>query len=306
MSSSPPSSSTIQMPSLRVLTAAIKLDEPTLARLRSRFPVVHYHPPPQQLPAAVAAETDVIFCTGRGLPPNVTSIGSTGATQKADGQEVHLSRVQHVQLGSAGANKMLEHAAIKRYAADKGEDVSISTASGTHVLSIPPWVVGQLIGCWQQFSRMYDIQRVCLSRDHADEQNKQSWAEGEEVDRNGSKYYARSLKGRTVGLLGYGALGRETARLLQAFGMRILACNTSGERTEQDGVSVSLSSAMSKGTGKSLETLTGSTSYPAPVIHPPGSPSGSTAPAILLPWKHSSRNVTSWSRVCRVRMPLQV
>ena len=73
-------------------------------------------------------------------------------------------------------------------------------------------------------------------------QNKQKWAEGEEVDRTGSKYFARSLKGRTAGLLGYGALGRETARLLQAFGMRIVACNTSGKRTEQDGVSPALQS----------------------------------------------------------------
>ncbi len=54
---------------------------------------------------------------------------------------------------------------------------------------------------------------------------------------------ARSLKGRIVGLLvgtlliqvaqsidiaqGYGALGRETARLLKSFGMTIIAANTS-------------------------------------------------------------------------------
>lgn len=78
----------------------------------------------------------------------------------------------------------------------------------------------------------------------ADIQNKQSWAEGEQVDRIGSKYFARSLKGRTAGLLGYGALGRETARLLQGFGMRIVACNTSGERTDQDGVSSNLASSL--------------------------------------------------------------
>lgn len=38
-------------------------------------------------------------------------------------------------------------------------------------------------------------------------------------------------------MLGYGSLGRETARLLQAHGMRIVAANTSGEATPQDGVS---------------------------------------------------------------------
>lgn len=41
--------------------------------------------------------------------------------------------------------------------------------------------------------------------------------------------------GRTVGLLGYGALGRETARLLKAHGMRVVAANTSGKRAPDEG-----------------------------------------------------------------------
>jgi hypothetical protein len=162
------------MSPIRVLTAALPLTDANLARLRARFPVVHYHPHPQPLPAAAAAETEVIFCSGAGLPPNVASIGQT-STHSASGTgeeegKVHLPKVRHVQLGSAGANRLLDHAAIKRYAAAQADGgkaekgaVSISTASGTHVLSIPPWVVGQLIGCWHQFSRMYDIQRVRFS-----------------------------------------------------------------------------------------------------------------------------------------------
>jgi len=43
------------------------------------------------------------------------------------------------------------------------------------------------------------------------------------------EYFARSLYGRTAGMLGYGALGRETARLLKAHGMRVIAANTSGK-----------------------------------------------------------------------------
>ena len=38
-------------------------------------------------------------------------------------------------------------------------------------------------------------------------------------------------------MLGYGALGRETARLLKSHGMRIIAANTSGKANTQDGVS---------------------------------------------------------------------
>jgi len=38
-------------------------------------------------------------------------------------------------------------------------------------------------------------------------------------------------------MLGYGALGRETARLLKSHGMKVIAANTSGKATTQDGVS---------------------------------------------------------------------
>jgi phosphoglycerate dehydrogenase-like enzyme len=41
-------------------------------------------------------------------------------------------------------------------------------------------------------------------------------------------------------MLGYGALGRETARLLQSHGMKIIAANTSGKAGSQDGVCLSL------------------------------------------------------------------
>lgn len=45
------------------------------------------------------------------------------------------------------------------------------------------------------------------------------------------------LRGRTAGLLGYGAIARETARLLQTFGLNIIAANSTGERKVDDGVS---------------------------------------------------------------------
>jgi phosphoglycerate dehydrogenase-like enzyme len=42
----------------------------------------------------------------------------------------------------------------------------------------------------------------------------------------------RMLSGMTVGILGYGGIGRATARLMRAFGMRIYAINTSGTSPE--------------------------------------------------------------------------
>src|SRR6266852_2646836 len=42
----------------------------------------------------------------------------------------------------------------------------------------------------------------------------------------------RSLAGMTAGILGFGGIGRATARLMRAFGMRITAINTSGTSPE--------------------------------------------------------------------------
>ncbi len=42
----------------------------------------------------------------------------------------------------------------------------------------------------------------------------------------------RMLAGMTAGILGYGGIGRATARLMRAFGMRIYAINTSGTSPE--------------------------------------------------------------------------
>ncbi|MDQ2885914.1 MAG: 2-hydroxyacid dehydrogenase [Chloroflexota bacterium] len=43
--------------------------------------------------------------------------------------------------------------------------------------------------------------------------------------------FTRSLFGATVGIIGFGGTGRATARLMQAFGMRIYALNQSGKST---------------------------------------------------------------------------
>jgi phosphoglycerate dehydrogenase-like enzyme len=48
---------------------------------------------------------------------------------------------------------------------------------------------------------------------------------------------AYELRGRTAGMLGYGHIARETARILHALGVNVIAANTSGERRVDDGVS---------------------------------------------------------------------
>ena len=57
---------------------------------------------------------------------------------------------------------------------------------------------------------------------------------------SGASLDFRSLRGKTAGLLGYGHIARETARLLQAFGVEVLAANTRGEKSVDEGVGLVL------------------------------------------------------------------
>ena len=50
-----------------------------------------------------------------------------------------------------------------------------------------------------------------------------------EFDRE--KYVLRNLKGMTAGIVGFGGIGQRTATLFKAFGMKIMALNTSGKTT---------------------------------------------------------------------------
>lgn len=45
----------------------------------------------------------------------------------------------------------------------------------------------------------------------------------------------RDLRGRTLGLLGFGRIGRATGRLAAAFGARVIACDRSPEKPEKQG-----------------------------------------------------------------------
>jgi glycerate dehydrogenase len=46
------------------------------------------------------------------------------------------------------------------------------------------------------------------------------------------RYLLRNLRGKTLGVIGYGGIGRHTARMLKAFDVKILALNTSGKTSD--------------------------------------------------------------------------
>jgi phosphoglycerate dehydrogenase-like enzyme len=86
-------------------------------------------------------------------------------------------------------------------------EIAITGASGVHSVQIGEYVLNTLLNLTHHFPAMHRLQ-----------------IEGRWPERRDTyRFAATELRGRTLGILGYGAIGREVARLTTALGMRILA-----------------------------------------------------------------------------------
>lgn len=104
-----------------------------------------------------------------------------------------------LQYTGAGIDALLERAPWR-------DGITVTTASGVNALAIGEYVLGAMslvAGRWRE--------RLEASR-------RRSWVMADE------RLAATSLRGRTIGVVGYGSVGREAARLAAAAGMIVLAC----------------------------------------------------------------------------------
>jgi phosphoglycerate dehydrogenase-like enzyme len=104
-----------------------------------------------------------------------------------------------VQLLSAGADHALGGGLC-------GAPISITNASGVHSVPIAEYTMASMLA-WGH--RLHVTMRA---------QSKHEWSR-RAVFMNS----VEELRGRTLGVVGYGSIGRETARLAAAFGMKVLA-----------------------------------------------------------------------------------
>ena len=80
-------------------------------------------------------------------------------------------------------------------------NVAITSGAGISAGPVAEWVVTQMLTLAKQVGRMVRGQRA----------------------RQWDRFDLAQLRGATIGIVGFGAIGRETARLAAAFGMRVLA-----------------------------------------------------------------------------------
>lgn len=116
-----------------------------------------------------------------------------------------------IQLHSAGVEHLLDTAVWQR-------DLTITTASGIHAPNIAQYVFAQLLA-WA--NRTPDW----LRHQARAEWPKNRW----------QKFSPTELRGQTLGILGYGSLGREIARLARAFGMAVLVTKGNARHIEDEG-----------------------------------------------------------------------
>ena len=116
-----------------------------------------------------------------------------------------------VQLNSAGANHVLKHPLF-------ATDVVFTTTSGLHTINIGEYVLASILAWTRKLPELFDLQR------------KREWPS----DR-WTRYMPSELRGATMGIVGYGSIGRQVGRLAKVFGMRVLAVKRRVESPAEQG-----------------------------------------------------------------------
>ena len=170
----------------------------------SKHPRQFWYYEPADIPDAVWAQTDVLqtmfICPdSRAQAPNL----------------------KFIQGMSAGLEHFIDAPYFKEVL-DSGNNVTVCSASGIHCTKIGEYILMQTLSMYM---------RLPFLLSHA---KKQSWNRTVYVPA-GQLAGTPELRGKTIGIIGYGCIGRETARLAKAFGMEIIVATSSGKRTPGNG-----------------------------------------------------------------------
>jgi len=105
-------------------------------------------------------------------------------------------RLKWVQLLSAGYDQLQGSPLLDT-------DIIITTSSGIHATGVAEFVLGSMVALSRRFHEMLRT-----------EDPEQLWKD--------FAFVGGELRGKTVGIIGYGSIGREVGHLARCFGMRVL------------------------------------------------------------------------------------
>lgn len=146
---------------------------------------------------------------GHPLPAALVKKADVIYTSSADFNPADAPRLRWVQTNSAATNPFRRSLIVKT-------PTPIANASGAYSVPVAECAIGMLLAV---------NRRLTLAcRDQAASR----WPE------DYSPYRGIDLHGMTMGIVGYGSIGRQIARLANAMGMAVLACKRSPERKHDD------------------------------------------------------------------------
>ena len=119
-------------------------------------------------------------------------------------------RLHWVQLYSAGPDRILDHPLVQT-------PVIFTTTSGIHAINMAEHVLTMTLAWFHRLPRLLAYQ-----------QRGQWPAPAERL----SLFVPEELRGKTIGIVGYGSVGRQVARLATTLGMRVLAMHRSTDHRD--------------------------------------------------------------------------
>ncbi len=120
------------------------------------------------------------------------------------------AQLKWVQLHSAGINHLANHPILQ-------SDIRITTASGIHAVPIGEFAIALMLALARRVPRMVRMQ-------DGGEWAKERW----------QTFLGVELRGKTLGIVGYGSIGREAARIAKnGFAMRVLTMTRSGNKQDR-------------------------------------------------------------------------
>ncbi len=123
----------------------------------------------------------------------------------------HLPALKWVQTHSAGINYLLDTPLWQ-------SQTQLTTANGIHPVPMAEHALAMMLAFRWNLPVMFRLQ------------GQSTWPKGR------WDLFARpELRGSVLGIVGYGAIGRELARQAQALGVRVMALNRSGQRSPYQG-----------------------------------------------------------------------
>lgn len=189
----------------RIVLVTISLAAADVERLRAASPDlrIEHHPVDG-------------FGKGRGdlvdaLDPDLLAHAEVLYTLSAIPRPEQAPALRWVQLQSAGANHVLDRPLFQ-------SDVIFTTTSGIHAIPIGEYVLATMLAWFRRLPQLHDLQ---LTHQWPDQHTRMI------------TFMAEELRGKTLGIAGYGSIGRHVARLAAGFGMRVLALQRGSDHRDR-------------------------------------------------------------------------